>query len=224
MIPRHSWLCKHNPKIDWGTGEVKMSRCPPHCCSGCRDELRKERIAQKTEARRIDSCSMGSPPEIDHDTTDNIEIDDPHSECEPLSVEEGDHILATGLFPCPSMDIRASSTISQRLAEAFQVNAEALTPVPDYLKEFTSMFSKQSFNVLPEPKEWDHAVELIPGSTPSGCKVYPLSPAEEKELDIFLKENLETGRIQPSKSPISSPVFFIKKRTVPSDWYRTIKP
>ena len=132
--------------------------------------------------------------------------------------------MATSLLPPPSMDIRASSTISQRLAEAFHTNEEAVTPVPDYLQEFTSVFSKQSFNVLPEPKEWDHAVELIPGSKPSGCKVYPLSPAEQKELDAFLKENLETGWIRPSKSLMSSPVFFIKKRMVPSDWSRTTEP
>ena len=55
-------------------------------------------------------------------------------------------------------------------------------------------------------------VELIPGSKPSGCKVYPLSPAEQKELDAFLKENLKTGRIRPSKSPMSSLVFFIKNK------------
>ena len=212
MILGQSWLHKHNPEIDWGMGEVKMSRCLPHCCSGCRDELHEERIAQKTEARRIDIYSVGSLLEIDHDTADDIKINDFHLECETPSIEEGDHILATGLFPCPSMDIWASSTISQRLAEAFQVNAEALTPVPDYLKEFASMFSKQSFNVLLEPKEWDHTVKLIPGSTPSGCKVYPFLPAEQKELDTFLKENLETGCIQPSKSLILSPVFCIKKK------------
>ena len=57
-----------------------------------------------------------------------------------------------------------------------------------------SMFSKQTFDVLPEPREWDHAVEIIPGSELTGCKVYPLSPVEQKELDAFLKENLETGR------------------------------
>ena len=74
------------------------------------------------------------------------------------------------------------------------------------------MFSKQTFDVLLEPKEWDHAVEIIPGSKPTGCKVYPLSPVEQKELDAFFKENLETGRIRPSKSPMSSPVFFIKKK------------
>jgi len=35
---------------------------------------------------------------------------------------------------------------------------------------------------------------------------------EQKELDQFLKENLETGRIRLSKSRMASPVFFIKKK------------
>ena len=149
---------------------------------------------------------------MNHDSEDDSEVADINSEDEPLSIEEGDRILATGLIPPPSMEICASSTISQRLAEAFQTNIEATTSVLEYLKEFTLVFSKQTFDVLPEPKEWDHAVELIPGSKPSGCKIYPLSPAKQKELDVFLRENLETGRIRPSKSPMSSPVFFIKKK------------
>ena len=67
--------------------------------------------------------------------------------------------------------------------EGFQTNTEAVTPVLEYLKEFTSVFSKQTFDILPEPKEWDYAVELIPGSKPSRCKIYSLSPAKQKELD-----------------------------------------
>jgi len=35
---------------------------------------------------------------------------------------------------------------------------------------------------------------------------------EQEELDTFLEENLHTGRIRPSKSPIAAPVFFIKKK------------
>jgi len=42
--------------------------------------------------------------------------------------------------------------------------------------------------------------------------VYPLSASEQKELDEFLKENLESGRIRPSKSPMAAPVFFVKKK------------
>ena len=47
---------------------------------------------------------------------------------------------------------------------------------------------------------------------PVDCKVYPPNPAEQKALDSFLEENLRTGRIRPSKSPMASPFFFIKKK------------
>ena len=158
----------------------------------------------------MDTCSAGPLPEVDHDSDCDLDSD-PGSEDKTL-LGEGDCILATRLLPLPSMDIQASSTISQRLAEAYQVNAEALNPIPEHLREFTSIFSKVSFNILPEPREWDHVAELIPGSKLSGCKVYPLSLAKQKELDAFLKENLETRWIRPSKSPMLSPVFFIKKK------------
>jgi len=114
------------------------------------------------------------------------------------------------------VEIRATSSVSQCLAEAFKRNSEASTPsgqsVLEYLKEFDSIFSKESFNALPESKKWDHAVKLIPGEKASNCKVYPLALTEQKELDQFLKENLETGRICLSKSLMASPVFFIKKK------------
>ena len=74
------------------------------------------------------------------------------------------------------------------------------------------VFSKKSFNVLPEQKVWDHAIELAPGSKPSNCKVYLLLPKEQNELDAFLWENLQMGCIWPSKSLMASPVFFIKKK------------
>lgn len=39
-----------------------------------------------------------------------------------------------------------------------------------------------------------------------------MNPTEQKELDDFLDENLGLGWIRPSKSPMASPVFFIKKK------------
>ena len=83
-----------------------------------RDELQQERITQKAEVRRIDICSVGPVPEVNHDSEDDSRIDATNLENEPISIEEGDQILATGLLPPPSMDICASSTISQQLAEA----------------------------------------------------------------------------------------------------------
>jgi len=81
-----------------------------------------------------------------------------------------------------------------------------------YVMEFQSVFAKEDFDILPEHRKWDHAIELIPGAEPKSSKVYPLFPLEQEELDAFLEENLCTGRIQPSKSPIAAPVFFIKKK------------
>ena len=72
-------------------------------------------------------------------------------------------------------------------AKTYQANTETLNPIPDYLKEFTSMFSKMSFDILPEPKEWDHAVELIPESKTSGCKVFPLSPVRTERTQCLLE-------------------------------------
>jgi len=74
------------------------------------------------------------------------------------------------------------------------------------------VFAKEDFDILPKHHKWDHAIELISGAEPKSSKVYPLSLLEQTKLDAFLEENLHTGQIQPSKSPIAAPVFFIKKK------------
>ena len=208
LILGHSWLWKHNPEIDWVTREVKMSRCPPWCCSGCRDKAWEERIAWKAEIWWMEAVSDGPVPELHTDS----EEEEPEEAEEPI--EPGDCLFAIGLVPAPA-EIWATSSVSQRLAEAFKHNSKVSAPsgwsILEYLKEFDSVFSKESFDALPESKKWDHAVKLIPGEKASNCKVYPLAPTEQKELDQFLKENLETGWIHLSKSPMASPVFFIKK-------------
>ena len=84
--------------------------------------------------------------------------------------------------------------------------------MPAYITKFQSVFTKEDFDILPEHCKWNHAIKLIPGAEPKSSKVYPLSPLEQEELDAFLEENLCTGRIQPSKSPIAAPMFFIKKK------------
>src|SRR6266568_9363246 len=215
LILGMTWLGKHNPKIDFIAKKVEMTRCSPCCCIGCHSDLRQQRKTQREEIRNIDACRSGPLPTFIEDADDEDEeaaADEPTDPSdEPL--EEGDCIWATRLLPEPEY-IRASSTISQCLAEAFKRNSEPLDyekHIPPHLRDFHSVFAKESFDDLPESKPWDHAVELIPDATPKSCKVYPLAISEQKELDAFLKENLESGRIRPSKSPMASPVFFIKK-------------
>src|SRR5215469_6394837 len=81
-----------------------------------------------------------------------------------------------------------------------------------YTSEFPNVFSKDDFDQLPDRRPWDHSIELTPGSKPVDCKVYPLNPAEQRALDDFLEENLRSGRIRPSHSPMASPFFFVKKK------------
>jgi len=112
-------------------------------------------------------------------------------------------------------DLRVASTTSQKLAEGAHQSAEARKEpfiLPDCVRGFEFVFAKEDFDVLPEHRQWDHAIELVLGSEPKLLKVYPLSLVEQKELDSFLEENLCTRRIRPSKSPMVAPVFFIKKK------------
>ena len=87
LILGHTWLRKHNPELNWNKGDVKLSRCPPHCCSGCRDELCQERITRKAETRRIDICSVGPVLEVDHDSEDDSRVDTMDSKNKLISVE-----------------------------------------------------------------------------------------------------------------------------------------
>ena len=84
--------------------------------------------------------------------------------------------------------------------------------VSDYTKEFLKVFSEKEFDYLPERCFWNHAIELTPGFILADCKIYPLNYEEQQVLDEFLVENLWNSHICPSKSPMVSLFFFIKKK------------
>jgi len=119
------------------------------------------------------------------------------------------------LLDSTAEDLHTTSTTSQKLAEGAYRSAEVRKEpfiLPDCVRGFESVFAKEDFDILPEYRQWDHAIELILGSEPKSSKVYPLSPVEQKELNSFLEENLRTGQIRPSKSPMAALVFCIKKK------------
>ncbi|GLB44823.1 hypothetical protein LshimejAT787_1801600 [Lyophyllum shimeji] len=199
MILGYTWLKEHNLEIDWAAGTVSMSRCPARCQT-CREEVKVEGKARNKTRAAIRACRSSGVPAPEPELDDIPELyPDPDCEDDPLpeanpetdpvpdsreanTMEEGDRLLATALFGYPAAEeIRASQTTSQRLAEAFARNSapkDFRDAVPDYLHDFEDVFSKAAFDELPERKQWDHAIELEPGSTPSSCKVYPLAPNE----------------------------------------------
>jgi hypothetical protein len=66
---------------------------------------------------------------------------------------------------------------------------------------------------MPQHGAYDHAIVLKPDAPAAlNCRVYPMSPEEDKQLDKFIKENLKLGCIVRMDSPYASRFFFIKKK------------
>jgi len=164
------------------------------------------------ETRALNIC--WSRPSLEY--AEDSEEDEAPVWTQEAEYEPEDQFFMTRiLLDSTAEDLHTTSMTSQKLAEGAHQFAEAQKKpfiLPDCVRGFESVFAKEDFDILPEHRQWDHAIELIPGSEPKSSKVYPLSLVEQKELDSFLEENLHTGQIRPSKSPMAAPVFFIKKK------------
>jgi hypothetical protein len=136
VILSYSWLQKHNPEINWETKEVWMACCLTSCCTS-HDELRavcwSTRIAaailrQLHEGLVPSICAVdmewhrddGYNPEVNGDDFPDLTMDPDDDDNDNL--KKGDQILYTVFTPAKEVraeEIRAGSTISQQLAEAF---------------------------------------------------------------------------------------------------------
>ena len=85
--------------------------------------------------------------------------------------------------------------------------------VPKAYHKFKHVFSDKESQRFPEPRPWDHAIDLLPDAPSTlNCKIYPLPHGQQEELDKFLNEHTRKGYICRSNSPYASPFFFIKKK------------
>jgi len=202
IILGYSWLCRHNPNVDWKANKLLFNRCPSQCNVPQEWEDREEEIIHGIECAEDDLTEEVGMAE-DDDVIGDLE-----------TLEEGERLM---MLP-ESIDhfICTKATISQQIAEKEAKRLAARKKghsVPDrYVKDFGPIFEKDEFDELPARTRWDHAIELKEDSTPFTSKIYPLSKDEQQELDGFIEEHLRSGRIRPSKSPIASPFFFVKKK------------
>ena len=142
-----NWLWKHNPEVDWVTNEVKMSRCPNHCCT-CQSEVNAEQKASFKEAASIHLCHTGPMP-IPNITTEDIpdlvldeDNEDNKSYTGDDALEEGDCVFIATI-PCKAEFIHTTLNILQRLAEVFHKNSKPKSfheSVPTHLHDFEDLF------------------------------------------------------------------------------------
>jgi len=181
------WLGRHNPEIDWRTGEVKITRCPEECGKQWRPvqgklgwEKQKEEEAKEEAGKRREEKKKKKKQKKGK----MIEVKKVAEEWEIWDEEE----------------------------EAARSEAEAKKLVPEKFHQWIKVFGKKQSERMPMRKLWDHAIEVKEGFMLRKGKVYPLLREEREEVREFVKEQLRKGYIQPSKSPQTVPVFFVGKK------------
>jgi len=84
--------------------------------------------------------------------------------------------------------------------------------VPKKFLKWRKVFGKVESKRMPTRKIWDHAIDLKETFKPWKGKIYPLFKNEREEVQNFVEDQLRKGYIRPSKSPQTSPVFFVGKK------------
>lgn len=90
----------------------------------------------------------------------------------------------------------------------------AISEIPQAIQELVDQHQHlfQEPKELPPAREFDHAIELIPGVNHVNIKPYRYNPTQKDEIERQVKDMLLNGVIQPSTSPFASPVLLVKKK------------
>ena len=104
------------------------------------------------------------------------------------------------------------TTLAMELA---QQTEKPKAKLPQPYADFRDIFEKKTIDELPPSRTFNYAIKLNEGFSPKVAKVYPLNPKEQEACRAFVNEHLKSRKIIPSKSPQTSPFFFVPKRM---DW------
>ena len=74
------------------------------------------------------------------------------------------------------------------------------------------MFDTSKVSILPLYKSTNYSIKIIEGKEPLYRPLYNLLESELRVLREYIKENLTSGRIRYSTSPIGSPILFVPKK------------
>ena len=84
--------------------------------------------------------------------------------------------------------------------------------IEKYYSDLNIVFEKNEADKLPLNRDYDIAIELIPGSQLYFVPKYSLTVNMLNALREYIKDNLRKKFIRKSKSPAGAPILFVKKR------------
>ena len=182
MILGIPWLREVNPHIDWREGKVTFDREP------------EEEALLKNDDLDSPFQKIGGTWKLQHKWKKCGILED----------------ISEELWCCAGVTYSTQLAAQANQAKAKKTFEEM---IPEPYQDFAKVFSEVESECLPEHKPWDHAIDMKLDAPKTLCaKVYPMPVNEQVELDKFLDKNLWKGYIVPSKSPLASPIFFIKKK------------
>lgn len=84
--------------------------------------------------------------------------------------------------------------------------------VPSEYHEFLDVFSKATADELPSRRPYDHHIPIAEGAKIPTSRIYPLSASELETLAKYIEDNMRSGFIRQSSSPVGAPILFVKKK------------
>ncbi|KAG8725221.1 hypothetical protein FRC09_005676 [Ceratobasidium sp. 395] len=119
-------------------------------------------------------------------------------------------ILAFSSKYCTDNCLDASLRIQFNRAPEGEVATTEELPA-DY-EDFKVVFAEEETTPLPPHRPYDISIDLKPDARPRHGPIYSVGVKEDKEMRETIERQLAHGLIRPSKSPMASPVIFVKKK------------
>ena len=90
---------------------------------------------------------------------------------------------------------------------------QKVAKIPKEYQCHARVFNEEEAQRFPPSWPWDHTITLKPNAPDTiNCKVYPLDPKQRVTMCKWLDDMLERRYLRPSKSPITSSMFYIPKK------------
>ena len=185
------WLSKHNPYINYYTNSIFFigRYCASHCPS--------------SKGNKFLFHSDITAPMFERENADQEEH---------VCQENSDYIIPEIISDEELYDTNLCAAIIEtdnKEKSNKEIPKEEI--IGKYYSKYKIVFEKKQSEKLPPHREYDIAIELIPGGQLYFGPIYSLTVDETKALKEYIQENLKKNFIRKSKSPAGAPVLFVRK-------------